>query len=813
MPYSRRAPLALVLAGLLPTAVLRAQVENTSAAAADRQLQTALDDPTAAGATAAANALATLTEVFTRLRARPDLTPLEARELVIAAAVLADREEPAAIAFLPAAITLCEHHGFDDRRSQLITQHVMALATAGSDALLAFGVPALDAIERVAPEFRHRSREGLVARLLVEDACRHWHVAAAEAAVQFLDRSEQAAADPAIGRELRVLRDSARAHLALLRGEPERALADLTAVESELASTSLPEPSIDAYLRVLTPLDRVRYQLGNDQVTAAIRTTRTLLATMTPADPCWQLLQLGNGTALLLHGDRVEAENVLRALVRAEPLDDDVRLRAWERLGRLALQRRDPDALADILNEIGPIDDAEIDVRAAILGLQVQALRDRGQEVDRQWAAELRDELLRCYQDLLARADQQPREFGGIGFLHFEDAHQVLADLVDATLLVAPGHSTEQAFAHVLAAQARGSLSRMLAAPDDLASVRAMLPPRSGFVVYVPSRHGSHLFFGDQTSLQHERLPDRDSVERAARDFGASLLGGTDPEPLWQRAKTTRELLLPAAALAAIAGWDGVCVSGVETLGQVPFEALRLADDRLLGEATAVTNQASLPLGVVLARRRAALPVPRKLLFVPELNPPLLMLTRLGEQPGALPQRVIEPLMQPFAMFEVVPADGRTPAALAARDLRDFDVIHLLAHGWSDASRRFGHGLCLAADATHDDGILWPEEVLQWHVRGLVILSACQAGRAPRRVGEDHASNLGGAFLFAGAAGVVQSRGRLQTDETLALTAVLHQRLAAGDRYAEALRAARASRSGAGLAARFHAAQIQLLGP
>ncbi len=808
--------MAPLLAGWLAIASVAAQGEGppaTTAEAAERELHA----DGGAGETSTA-AVTTLRAVLARWRTEAAPAREPARELVVATAALADFGDEAALEFVPEAIALCERHGFGDRSSQLWTCRLQHLASTAPDELLAAAGAAFAAIEKLAPTVRQWAREGITARVVVEVACSRWRLPAADAAVAFLRRSCDVAApiDPAMARVLQVLHDSARARLSLLRGEPERALRNLAAVESALAREPLQEPFADAYLRALTPLDRVRYQLGNDQVAAAVTATEKMLAELETTDPHQDhqksLLRLANGTARLLAGDPDGAEAVLRALLQAEELAPDVRLRALERLGRLALQRGDSKALTMALDEAGTADEAEVDVRAALAGLRVQALRRAG-KVDIAHAGRLRLVLRACQQELLQRADEQPREFGGIGFLHFEDAHQVLADLVDATLLAEPEGGVEHAFAHVLEVQARGSLSRLLKAPDDLASIRAVLPERGGFVVHVPSRYGSHLFFGDRATLRHERLSDRDSVERVAREFGASLLGDTNPERLWQLAATARERLLPKPVLAAIAAWDSVCISGTETLGQMPFEALRLDDDRLLGEAKAVTNQTSLPLGVVLARRRAALSTPRRLLLVAELAPPAQTLARLGEKAGALPQDATLALRQPFAEAEVAAADARTPDGLAALDLTAFDVIHLLAHGIADPTRAFGHGLCLGADAAHADGVLWPEQVLSWRVRGLVILSACQGGRAPRRVGEDHASNLGGAFLFAGAAGVVQSRARLQTDATLRLSAELHRALATGATYAEALRVARASCRAEGLAARFHAAQVQLLGP
>jgi CHAT domain-containing protein len=96
---------------------------------------------------------------------------------------------------------------------------------------------------------------------------------------------------------------------------------------------------------------------------------------------------------------------------------------------------------------------------------------------------------------------------------------------------------------------------------------------------------------------------------------------------------------------------------------------------------------------------------------------------------------------------------------------------------------------------------------------GLVIVSACGGSRGPRRPGDDSLADLGGAFLRAGAPAVMVSGGALELTATIDLMESVHERLAAGDSPAEALRVARSARApGTSVEHDLAAARLQIFG-
>src|SRR5262249_5221920 len=202
------------------------------------------------------------------------------------------------------------------------------------------------------------------------------------------------------------------------------------------------------------------------------------------------------------------------------------------------------------------------------------------------------------------------------------------------------------------------------------------------------------------------------------------------------------------------------------------------------GRRVALTTPASSPPRRGLDARAADAAAARAARADPRLR--LLLFANLDAAaapakgaPEAPTPRVDEKLLRP--LLAALPADcfcneAATPAALRGADFARYDIVHLLAHGALDPTGERGHGVALAADPQHPDGMLWRRAVVGRSVPGLVILSGCQVGRAPRRLGEDPSENLGGAFLRAGATAVIQSRADLRLSEIAELMHCLHAR-------------------------------------
>jgi hypothetical protein len=262
---------------------------------------------------------------------------------------------------------------------------------------------------------------------------------------------------------------------------------------------------------------------------------------------------------------------------------------------------------------------------------------------------------------------------------------------------------------------------------------------------------------------------------------------------------------------------DGVWHDGLNHLG---LEALPW-QDRVIGESFAITNMASLPLATTL-QARAATGRQGSMALLTTLAPAAagnggLGLGHVGKDQLTSEQRALLTRGYSGGVSGAVQIQPRVGDFLAA-DLQGTALLHVLAHGAFDSRRELGAGIALEADLARPLGVLWPEDIagMKNPPRGIVALSACGAGRAPRRVGEDLAANLGGAFLRAGAATVIQSRAQIRRDASISLIATFQDHLGGRDPRpgpAEAMRAARAARARATHGeSRYHDAQVQVFG-
>lgn len=758
-------------------------------------------------------AMATMRELFAR-RNDPIADADAATAIVLAIGTLVGNGDPEAAAELPRALDLHREFRLHQLTSWLTALWVLETQDPGAaiDRMLQAIDQHVDAAGNRVPD-----TDCQLGRFVIDLCCQEWRLADAEKVLAWMRDL------PALADELRELVAgevaSAEFRVLLQRGEPERAVLCLQRTAAHLAAAS-PEPSpLREHLRANHTIDWTRYLLGNDQFGTALARIDELLRATDHAEEVRAHLELARGLALAASGKTEAADEQLAAVEELDGLSISDRLRAHLRRTRIALEQGRHDVVERRLEEAAGMlaaapEPVALEVRAAHAGLTVHLQRTKPR-ADAAVVTAARQTLASIQETLLGHVRRTQVEFGGVGFLHFEDAHQILADQIDAVLTLADdADGRERAVELLLQAQAHGSLSRALGADPSLAAVRDALPESGGALAYVPSWRGSHLFAIERTRITHVRLGPRDRLERLAKNVASRLLQpGSDAE-LAKAAETASQALLPQPALDVIAPWPTIVLCGTETLGQLPFEALPLPDHRLLGEAKAIANVSALPLlPHLLANRPQAAPM-RRLGFVGQLDPEPAVRTALKQDGMRVPDGLLAALLQPFAAADrtVLVDAAATPTAIAALPFQEFEVVHILAHGFSDVTRRFGHGIALRRDTDHPDGMLWPEAVLDWHIRGLWILSACNAGRAPRRVGEDHGANFGGALLRAGAHGVIQARGTLVTADLLPMLTTLHPELAAGTPVAEALRRARCAVASPTEAQRFHAAQLQLFG-
>jgi CHAT domain-containing protein len=137
-------------------------------------------------------------------------------------------------------------------------------------------------------------------------------------------------------------------------------------------------------------------------------------------------------------------------------------------------------------------------------------------------------------------------------------------------------------------------------------------------------------------------------------------------------------------------------------------------------------------------------------------------------------------------------AEGATEAALKAKPLDRFQVLHLAVHGIADAEFPHRAALVLGANLeSGQDGLLQVREIITLSLAAeLVTLSACDTA-AGRLEGQEGITNLVTAFLVAGARTVVASLWAADDVFTTSLMRRFYGQLAAGEDRGSALRTAK----------------------
>jgi CHAT domain-containing protein/Flp pilus assembly protein TadD len=130
-----------------------------------------------------------------------------------------------------------------------------------------------------------------------------------------------------------------------------------------------------------------------------------------------------------------------------------------------------------------------------------------------------------------------------------------------------------------------------------------------------------------------------------------------------------------------------------------------------------------------------------------------------------------------------------TEGLLVSRS-KDYNIIHIAAHGQLSPDSPIFSSLALAPDTDHD-GFLEVHEIYGMDLRncGLVVLSACQTNLGPASRGDEIVA-LNRAFLYAGAPTVIASLWTVDDEATSNLMLSFYSHLRSGKSKAEALREA-----------------------
>lgn len=394
-----------------------------------------------------------------------------------------------------------------------------------------------------------------------------------------------------------------------------------------------------------------------------------------------------------------------------------------------------------------------------------------------------------AWNDLLNAWDVTPTDGSGIGFLGFPHRRLMLGQLIELELAVDPGPGgIEAAFACVLEAQQRGTSSRRLGAPRvTLEDVRReLLGAQHGLLVYLPSWRGSHAFAIDAAGIVHAALPAHEDLGDRINDTLAELREGRSTAVLDALAPE----LLPQRIAERVERWTTVGIVGADLLRHLPIEALPLSKTERLGLAKNVYWLASLPAGVVLARRPTSNAVGGvRWIGSPTVAADVARRHALG--PVVFDDKSRSSVLRSAGAIQFFEANE----ANADRMRAPVETLVLFAHGIYEATRARPNGIALAPTKSNTNGTLFFEDVSSLFDAGsaprTVLLLACDTSRTTHKVGDDDSDQLGTAFLEAGVRCVAVSAEPLHQTATARLAAVFLQRRSQGATPAAAMKEAR----------------------
>lgn len=520
-----------------------------------------------------------------------------------------------------------------------------------------------------------------------------------------------------------------------------------------------------------------------------------------------------------------EARTVLREFAR-NPNQHWAR-EAKLRLLELALREKNPTAAEDEF--LAWLEAASHDRRATSLQTEWLLRQAVGKPLPHERIAAQAAAQELAWQQVITSWANTPVRDGGVGFLHYVDRRNDLAQLVAITLRADERDGTPTAAAiakaldFVMAAQIHGALARALATPTAATKdVQAALGPGHTVLVFLPARASTHVFVVTKNQLDHVLLPEGASrIRNGVQGFLDLLQDATariDHEPDDAKALDTKlrtagqalaGVLVPPQLARALAKTQALTVIGAELLhgpisgraeagflNYLPIECLPWADGRLFGQQFAIDHNSSLPVWLQLMKRGGA----------PGTDSELCVFGVLGEDEGRAPQlaaarpeangkagkkwfAAVREYLDAKCTIAAVHAEGMSAAAKPRPKVGRVAVF--VGHGGYDAANERGSWFQL-----HDRRLYCTDAQALGRpdapFADLVVLAACSVAKGPNRAG-DSLANLGGAFLLAGASTVVQSRFDLSLKASETLLGTLLRDLAAGASCAEAMRAARAA--------------------
>ncbi|HVS18740.1 MAG TPA: hypothetical protein VMT18_09085, partial [Planctomycetota bacterium] len=244
------------------------------------------------------------------------------------------------------------------------------------------------------------------------------------------------------------------------------------------------------------------------------------------------LLRLGIAHLWSVRGDDEAAAQARARFAEAlaEPgIQAQDRLTVHMRLGQLELMVGEVEAARAPLERARALA-TQMGGGGAILSMDealLCALEARVVRLDPAAAADARDAARRRLRDAfdaqLANWRTRPESRTGIGFLRYPAYQDVVAEVVEGELAVAPGEAGRRAaLAQLARARSVGDLAEALGAREpDWDAIASLVPEGGGLLVWMGAPGASHAFAVDAAGTAHARLadlsavqPPRDALER-----------------------------------------------------------------------------------------------------------------------------------------------------------------------------------------------------------------------------------------------------------------------------------------------------------
>jgi CHAT domain-containing protein len=364
--------------------------------------------------------------------------------------------------------------------------------------------------------------------------------------------------------------------------------------------------------------------------------------------------------------------------------------------------------------------------------------------------------------------------------------------------LLAKLDQTYDQFATVEYERSRPEMKMAQRPPVSIAILQRSLAPGEALIEFVLDNHGpSHSLEITHSSIKVHELPTRAQVDNLCQSFLRAVRAKSN----WLEPGRAlfAQVMLPAMESHS----TSVVIVPDGPLNLIPFASLTGKTGEPLGRSVNVSLAPSATVFEMLRTARTESLRPRPFLGVaygpghPETVPDKQDSTRGLASAFA----TLKPL--PFANDEVLAGarvagtesvtllgGAATESALKAEPIKEFKVIHLAMHGFSDLANPDRAGLVLAPGDSKEDGLWQAREIRESRMAAdLVTLSACETGIG-RLQGEEGIMNLARTFLVAGAKSVVASLWDADDRSTATLMAHFYRQIAAGKSVAEALRSA-----------------------